>query len=96
MQSFHKLILLGTDRKLETGAFVVTGAFGTILHVLLDVPMYTDIQPFYPLKPANSMYKIVSSSEIYVGTMWTGVIGLLFYASLLLFQACSDFRKNST
>jgi hypothetical protein len=94
LQPLHKLLLLETDSRLGIGAFVVAGAFGTMLHVLLDSPLYTDIQPFYPLTTANPLHNAVSSVEIYAGTMWAGVLGIVFYAGLLLFRAYDKHRKK--
>jgi len=30
-------------------SFIVAGALGTGLHVLLDAPLYDDIKPLYPI-----------------------------------------------
>ena len=40
------------------------GVLGTLLHVLLDSPLYDDIRPFYPLT-ANPLYNPALSSEVY-------------------------------
>ena len=96
LQPVHKLLLLETDSKSRIGAFVVAGAFGTMLHVLFDAPLYSDIQPFYPLTTANLMLNIVSSPEVYAATMWLGVLGVVLYARLLLFLAYGKFRKTRT
>jgi membrane-bound metal-dependent hydrolase YbcI (DUF457 family) len=94
LQSIYKLFLLETDSNPRIGAFIVAGVFGAMLHVLLDAPLYSDIQPFYPLTTANPMLGAVSSSQVYAGTIWAGVFGIVFYAGLLLFHALGKFRKT--
>ncbi|MBN1794958.1 MAG: hydrolase [Candidatus Omnitrophica bacterium] len=45
-------------------ADILSGAAGGCLHVLCDAPIYTDIQPFYPLK-INPLYGLVSAAMMY-------------------------------
>jgi membrane-bound metal-dependent hydrolase YbcI (DUF457 family) len=96
LQPVWRLFLLETDNKPRIMAFVAAGALGTILHVLFDAPLYTDIQPFYPMTPANPLLNTVSSANMYVGTTWLGVFGIVFYAGVLLFRIFGKFRKNES
>lgn len=41
-----------------------TSLFGVYLHILLDAPLYKDIQPFYPFT-SNPLYGVVSGSTVY-------------------------------
>ena len=49
-----------------------------MLHVLLDFPLYNDIQPFYPLT-INLFYNIVSPSFNIELCILTGVFGAFCY-----------------
>ena len=53
---------------------------GTLLHVLLDAPLYADIQPFWPLAP-NYLFGTVSAAAIYAGCMVTGLAGITLTAT---------------
>jgi membrane-bound metal-dependent hydrolase YbcI (DUF457 family) len=55
-----------------------TALFGVYLHILLDAPLYKDIQPFYPLNE-NPLYGILSGSTIYLFCGISFLIGLIFY-----------------
>jgi hypothetical protein len=92
LQPLFRLLLLEIDNKQRLGAFIVGGAFSTMLHVLFDAPLYSDIQPFFPLT-ANPMRGAFSSSQVYAGTMWLGVLGIVFYAIILLFHMQGKTRK---
>ena len=73
--------------------FMVAGVFGGMLHVLLDSPLYTEIQPFFPIS-TNPLYHSVSSLEVYLASFWLGVLGIILYASLILFHAYRKLRKK--
>ena len=92
LQPLYKLFLLETADGLNAKSFVVAGALGTTLHVLLDSPLYTDIRPFYPLT-INPLYSPALSLEIYSICVWMGILGIIYYAGLLAFLA---YRKLST
>lgn len=94
LQPVYKLFLLETDNKPRISAFIVAGVLGTVLHILFDAPLYTDIQPFYPLTTANPMLNTVSSANVYAATMWLGVLGIVFYAGLLLSHVYGKVRKT--
>ncbi len=44
-----KLLLLTPSDTIGLKGYLSAGALGTVIHVLLDTPLYTDIKPFYPL-----------------------------------------------
>jgi hypothetical protein len=89
----YKVLLLEPSDTPKMPAFLVAGAFGAILHVLFDSPMYTDIQPFFPLT-VNHLYNSVSSPAIYLTCVWLGILGLLFYAGLALLHVYKK-RRNA-
>jgi Flp pilus assembly protein protease CpaA len=93
LQPVYKAFLLETDNKPRLSAFVVAGVLGTVLHVLFDAPLYTDIQPFYPLTTANPLLNTVSSANVYAATIWLGVLGIVFYVGLLVFHAYGKVGK---
>jgi len=89
--SLYRLLLLETDAKISLGSFIATGALGTIIHVLLDSPLYDDILPFYPLA-VNPVYNPALSPEIYSICVWMGALGLIYYAALV---GLSVYKKVS-
>ena len=84
-RSLYKTLLLESDATPKLKSFIVAGVLGTMLHVLLDSPLYDDIRPFYPLL-ANQLYHLASSSEVYGFCMWMGILGIAFYLGLLIFS----------
>lgn len=92
LKPVFKVFLLETDKDLRLRSFLLAGASGTMLHVLLDSPLYTDIRPFYPLA-ANPLYDPSLSLGIYTFCVWTGIFGLVYYAALLILLV---YRKLST
>lgn len=72
--------------------FTLTGAFGAVFHVLLDSPLYGDIQPFYPLE-INPLYAPDLSPVVYDFCTWIGALGILYYVFLL---ACNKIKHRSS
>jgi hypothetical protein len=70
---------------------MAAGALGTVIHVLLDSPLYDDILPFYPLT-VNPFYNPAFSPEVYSICVWMGAIGLIYYAALV---GLSVYKKRS-
>jgi membrane-bound metal-dependent hydrolase YbcI (DUF457 family) len=91
--SLYKSFLLVSDERLKLKSFMVSGISGTMLHVLLDSPLYSDIRPFYPLG-TNPFHNPALSSEVYELCVWTGIIGILYYATLLIFAAHKNHKKT--
>lgn len=91
-RSLYKALLLESDAKLGLKSFIVAGILGTMLHVLLDSPLYDDIRPFYPLS-ANPLLYSASSTEVYSFCVWMGLFGIVFYIALLVFLVYSKFQK---
>jgi membrane-bound metal-dependent hydrolase YbcI (DUF457 family) len=80
---FYKILLLETSSSLNLKSFLLSGALGTGLHVLLDSPLYADIQPFYPLT-TNPLYNPALAIEVYSMCVWMGIFGIIWYVSLLI------------
>lgn len=48
LQPLYRTFLLESDGTPKLKSFIIAGVFGTMLHVLLDAPLYYEIRPFYP------------------------------------------------
>ena len=88
----YKTLLLMPNSPLKLKSFLAAGAFGAMLHVLFDSPLYTEIHPFFPAT-ANLLYATASSTAVYDCCVWLGIFGIIFYASLLLLHAYRKLRK---
>ncbi len=79
-RSFHTLwkSLKLIENYYRTRNYLMAGVVGTILHVLLDSPLYYDIKPLYPLL-TNPFYDPELTVLIYELCIFLGVIGFLFY-----------------
>jgi hypothetical protein len=82
LKPFYKIILLETDVDLGFKSFIIAGVFGTELHVLLDAPLYGDIEPLYPII-ANPLHNPSLAPEIYGLCVWMGVFGIVYYFMLM-------------
>ena len=67
-------------------AFITAGAFGTLLHVLMDSPLYSDIRPLYPAG-VNPFYNPALTPVIYYACMLMGILGLIYYLLIALKSA---------
>jgi hypothetical protein len=92
LRPLYKTLLLESDATPKLKSFIVAGVLGTMLHVLLDSPLYDDIRPFYPLS-ANPLLHSASSLEVYSFCVWMGMFGVVFYIALLVFLVYRRFRK---
>jgi len=79
----YRLFLLEQIDMLNLKSFMVSGFSGTMLHVLLDSPLYDDIRPFYPLK-ANPLHNPALSLDVYSFCVWMGILGIIWYLGLLI------------
>ena len=93
LRPVYKTLLLESDATPKLKPFIVAGVLGTMLHVLLDSPLYDDIRPFYPLL-TNPLYHLASSSEVYGFCIWMGILGIAFYLGLLIFSVYRGLEKR--
>ena len=84
LHPLYRALRMVADGSYSRKAFLVTGALGTAFHVLLDSPLYRDIRPLYPLT-LNPFFYPSLTSGVYSFCVWTGVLGLAYYAGLLLY-----------
>jgi len=94
LHPLYKKLLLEPQVTFKKSQFIIAGVLGTMFHVLLDAPLYWDIQPFYPLA-ANPLYDLASSSQIYLISAWMGVFGIIFYLLLLGVWTYKKLRKTN-
>jgi membrane-bound metal-dependent hydrolase YbcI (DUF457 family) len=92
-RSLYKTLLLESNATPKLKSYFVAGVLGTMLHVLLDSPLYDDIRPFYPLL-SNPLYHLASSSEVYDFCTWIGILGIAFYLGLLIFSVYRGLEKK--
>jgi len=91
MHPLYETLQLEPETPLKRSRFTIAGVAGTLLHVLFDSPLYSDIKPFYPLT-LNPLYGSVSSSDIFLITFVMGIFGIAFYILILLLKV----RKTQT
>ncbi|MEM0494133.1 MAG: hydrolase [Thermofilum sp.] len=77
----HKALLLEPKEGVGFRGFLLAGAIGAALHVLLDAPLYDDIMPFYPLT-VNPLYNPSLSRVVYALCIGLGLLGLIEYVAL--------------
>uniref|UniRef100_A0A7J3Z5T1 Hydrolase n=1 Tax=Ignisphaera aggregans TaxID=334771 RepID=A0A7J3Z5T1_9CREN len=79
----YRALHLVPVKPLKIESFIVAGVSGSILHVLLDSPLYHDIKPFYPIA-VNPLLNPSLTRTVYYICMFTGLIGIAYYIHLLL------------
>lgn len=59
---------------------VLLSAFiGCYSHVLMDSIMHSDIQPFYPVTPTNSLLGVISVDALHKLSLYSGLFGAAIY-----------------
>lgn len=79
----YKRLLLEPIDTVQLKSFMAAGVSGTMLHVLLDSPLYSDIHPFFPLT-VNLLYNPTLSTSIYGFCGVMGIIGFIYYIVALV------------
>jgi len=94
-QPLYRKLLLEPSGGLSIKSFLLSGAFGTMLHIFFDSPLYSDILPFFPLSVNPLYYPSLSTSlGIAVFSIWMGVFGIVFYSAILLLRAYKRIKKQ--
>jgi len=93
LHPLYELFLLKPRDNLNLKSFMFAGASGTLLHVLMDSPLYSDIHPFFPLT-INPMSNPDLTLEIYSICVWIGIAGIMYYVGLLVFSAYRRVRTQ--
>jgi membrane-bound metal-dependent hydrolase YbcI (DUF457 family) len=94
LHNFFRALLLEPEEKLNLKSFVAAGVLGTTLHTLLDTPLYSEMQPFYPLT-INPLYNPALSTTIYNVCVWLGIVGIIYYVYLLVFRGYMHVRLKN-
>jgi len=90
----RSLVWLGT-REPITWSAAVSGAFiGTYSHVALDSLMHADLRPFAPFGDANALLDAVTFTQLHVGCVASGVVGLALWAVRARWRGSA--RKSGT
>jgi membrane-bound metal-dependent hydrolase YbcI (DUF457 family) len=92
IMAFFRLVQHSSFKKILWTSF-----FGVYFHILLDLPLYGDIKPFYPIE-SNPFYGLFSSQQIYLFCSLSFLIGILFYLIRLLVikrQKRGEGRKST-
>ena len=76
-------LLLESEPCYNLRTFAIAGISGTILHVLMDSPLYSDIKPLYPIS-INPLYNPRLTITIYEAYIFLGILGLLYYFYLVV------------
>jgi hypothetical protein len=63
----------------------VSAFIGTYSHVVLDSIMHGDVEPFYPLSQANSLYELITVEELHQLCLFSALVGAVIYYSVLYF-----------
>lgn len=94
LHSLYKALLLEASNgsKMRLKHFFVAGTLGTVLHLLLDAPLYSDIKPFYPAA-VNPLYNPSLAPEIYGLCALTGFLGMIYYFRLLFSHLAKSVIK---
>ncbi len=77
------LILMEPAKELSMKSTMASGTLGTLIHVLLDSPLYEDIRPLFPLS-INPLYNPGISYLIHEVCIAMCVIGLLMYLYIII------------
>jgi hypothetical protein len=93
MQPFYRQIKLETNNSLKLKSFLFAGVLGTLLHVLFDAFLYTDIKPFFP-SPLNPLLFFFSSSQVYLICVILGIIGVSYYVLLFAYGKRKHWQKT--
>ncbi len=96
LQPVYKAFLLvpkNSSFKLKT--FLFSGAFGAMLHVMFDLTLYSEIQPFFPIT-GNPLHNLLQTSQtnVYALCIWLGIFGATYYVGLLVLAAYKSRYGN--
>ncbi len=75
---WHKLFLTPIKSNQKFESFILAGFLGSILHILFDAPLYSDIRPLYPLT-INPFYHPDLAYDVYNLCLSLGIIGMIYY-----------------
>jgi hypothetical protein len=86
MSPLYRKVKLETDKPLKVGSFLSAGVFGSVLHVLFDAFLYSEMEPFFPLAVNPLLDLHLSMSQVYMYCVYLGIFGIIFYVCLLVYS----------
>ena len=86
MSPFYRKVKLETDKPLRVRSFLSAGVFGSVLHVLFDAFLYSEMEPFFPLAVNPLLDLHLSMSQVYMFCVYLGMFGIVFYVCLLVYS----------
>lgn len=94
LRQLYRAFLLEPGKSLSLTSFMLAGALGAMLHVLMDSPLYDDIRPLYPLA-ANPLFNPDLTSMIYDISLWMGLLGAMYYLYLLASTGFKALKRRA-
>lgn len=82
---FHPLwrkLLLTPKEYTSLRSYIIPGILGILLHISMDIPLYHEMKPFYPII-INPFYNPQLTKAIYELCIFMGIVGLLYYFYLI-------------
>jgi len=73
----------------------ISAFLGSFSHVLFDSFMHSDLEPFYPFTPVNQLHGLISVSMLHKLCLYSGLVGLVLFYSVLLLQFLKRTQKLS-
>lgn len=86
----YKEFFLKPSRKQNVKSFLIAGFLGTTIHVLLDSPLYEDINPLYPITN-NPFYNPTLTIYIYSACVLMGIFAVMYCVVKLTQERCIYF-----
>ena len=86
---YYRILLLEGDRRLGLRSFMAAGVSGTILHILLDVPLYSDIRLFYPIITNPLISLLINGFCIFAG-----IVGIIIYITISVYTLYAWMRSK--
>ena len=93
LHPYYKMLLLEGDKRPGLRSFMAAGVSGTMLHVLLDAPLYSDIRPFYPIT-TNPLYNPSISLLINGFCIFAGIVGIIIYIAVSVYTLYAWMRDK--
>jgi hypothetical protein len=95
LRPLHMALLLESSQDLNLRSFLMAGISGTMLHVLMDSPLYPDIRPFFP-SMMNPLFYPSLTSAVYDISFWMGILSLMYYVFLVIKSAYGRVSRRPT
>lgn len=94
IRPFYRKIQLESSDPLKLPSFLLAGVFGSLLHVLFDSFLYSEMQPLFPLTSSPLLNFGVPMSSVYSFCFWLGIIGLLYWGALFVYSLYKSHKDR--